>query len=603
MNARFLWIALILVGVLLLAFYSSNTRVGALRTESQSVELGDAESVRVEIEFGAGDLELTGGADKLLEADFAYNVAKLKPEVEYTDGTLVVRQPDADGLPNLRDISDFRNEWRLRLYDKVLTDLKVDVGAGTSDLRLTRLSLTRLDVTLGAGKSTIDLSGDWMRDLDVTIDAGAADVSMQLPRDVGARVEVNAGVGPIEAPGLTRDGNVYTNAAYGVSEVTLQVQLKLGIGRISLEVEEAAATSNHAVVINELQKALEVAVESPESEFPGALMYVSSPELGTWAGAAGLADIVAGSSTQPDDRFRAGSILKPFVAVVILQLVEEGLLALDDPITTVLPESVTDKFADSDQITVRMLLNHTSGIADWLTEAANADIFANPAKVWDAEEFLDLAAAQEPYAAPGEGHAYSNTNYNLLGLVIEKSTGRSWREEVRRRIVQPLGLEDTYLPEPGDHSITGSHVRGYQPFEGQMVDLTEIDPSMAGAAGGGALVTTASDLAQFLNAVLAGEFFQKSESLDEMLAFVDAPDEAGVPYWYGLGMEKYVLPGSVEMLGHLGCTAGYCSAVYYFPIQDITVAAMINVDDAGGYYFQLLLPALKVLIPEFSMPE
>jgi hypothetical protein len=423
MNARFLWIALILVGVLLLAFFATKTRVGALRTESQSVDLGDAESVRVEIEFGAGDLDLTGGADKLLEADFAYNVAKLKPEVEYADGTLVVRQPDANGLPNLRDISDFRNEWRLRLSDQVPTDLKVDVGAGTSDLHLAGLSLTRLDVTLGAGKSTIDLSGDWVRDLDVTIDAGAADFSMQLPRDVGARIEVNAGVGPIEAPGLTRDGNVYTNAAYGVSEVTLQVQLKLGIGRINLEVEEAAATPNDSVVMKELQKALEAAVESPESAFPGALMYVSSPELGTWTGAAGLADIGTGIAINPEDKFRAGSILKPFVAVVILQLVEEGLFSLADPITAVLPESVTDKFADSDQITVRMLLNHTSGIPDWLTEAANAEIFANPAKVWDVEEFLDLAATQEPYFAPGEGYAYSNTNYNLSAWLSKRSLG------------------------------------------------------------------------------------------------------------------------------------------------------------------------------------
>jgi CubicO group peptidase (beta-lactamase class C family) len=136
-----------------------------------------------------------------------------------------------------------------------------------------------------------------------------------------------------------------------------------------------------------------------------------------------------------------------------------------------------------------------------------------------------------------------------------------------------------------------------------LVDFTEADPSMAGAAGGGALVTTAPDLAQFLDAVLAGELFQKSGSLEEMLAFVDAPDEAGVPYWYGLGMERYVLPGDVEMLGHLGCTAGYCSAVHYLPAQDITVEATINIEDPGSVYFQLLLPALEMLIPEFSMSE
>jgi D-alanyl-D-alanine carboxypeptidase len=234
--------------------------------------------------------------------------------------------------------------------------------------------------------------------------------------------------------------------------------------------------------------------------------------------------------------------------------------------TAVLPESVTDKFADSDQITVRMLLNHTSGIPEWITDAASAEIIANPAKVWEVEEFLDFAAAQAPYFAPGEGWTYSNTGYNLLGLVIEEATGRSWREEVRERIIETLGLQNTLLPEPGDLSIPGDHARGYQPMNGQLLDFTDVDPSMAGAAGGSALVTTAPDLARFLDAVLAGELFQRSGSLDEMLAFVDAPDEVGVPYWYGLGVERYVLPGDVEMIGHAGGTAGYGSAVHYLPL-------------------------------------
>jgi D-alanyl-D-alanine carboxypeptidase len=316
-----------------------------------------------------------------------------------------------------------------------------------------------------------------------------------------------------------------------------------------------------------------------------------------------LADIETNTPMRADDQFRAGSLMKPFISVVILQLVEEGLFSLDDPLTAVLPVRVTDKFAGSDQITVRMLLNHTSGIPEWSTAAADAEVAANPAKVWEVEEFLDLAAAQEPAFAPGEEHAYANTNYNLLGLVIEEATGRSWREEVRQRILQPLGLENTSLPEPGETAITGDHARGYEPLDGQLVDFTAADPSMAGAAGGGALVTTAADLARFLAAVLAGELFQETGTLDELLTFVDAPDEAGVPYWYGLGMEKYVLPGNVEMIGHLGCTAGYCSAVHYLPAQEITVAAMINIKDPGSLYFQLFLPTLELLVPEFSLAQ
>jgi hypothetical protein len=241
MKTNRLLITLVLFGALLLASCSSGARVGALQSESQSVELGDAKSVRVEINLGAGDLEVTGGADKLLEADFNYNVAKLKPEVGYTDGTLVVRQPDVRGLPTLRGITDYRNEWGLRLNDQVPMDLRVNVGAGTSDLQLAGLSLTGLNIILGAGLYTVDLSGDWARDLDVTIDAGAADISVRLPKDVGARVEVEDGPHTIFATGLTKNGGVYTNAAYGVSEVTLQVDMKAGIGNINLEVEEAGA--------------------------------------------------------------------------------------------------------------------------------------------------------------------------------------------------------------------------------------------------------------------------------------------------------------------------------------------------------------------------
>jgi hypothetical protein len=231
-------IALVLFATMLLAGCSSEARVGALRNEAQSVELGDAGRVQVEINLGAGDLDLTGGAAKLLEADFNYNVAKLKPDVEYTNGKLVVRQPKVNGLPALRGIADYRNEWSLRLNDEVPMDLKVDVGAGTSDLQLAGLSLTRLDVILGAGIYTLDLSGDWARDLDVTIDAGAADIRVRLPKDIGTRVKIEDGPHTIEATGMTQDGDGYTNAAYGASEVTLQVNMRAGIGRINLEIEE-----------------------------------------------------------------------------------------------------------------------------------------------------------------------------------------------------------------------------------------------------------------------------------------------------------------------------------------------------------------------------
>jgi len=116
-------------------------------------------------------------------------------------------------------------------------NLRLDMGAGTSDLQLAGLSLTGLDIILGAGKSTVDLSGGLTRDLDVTISAGAANVTVRLPKDIGVRVEINAGPTAINAPGLTKDGNVYTNDAYGVSDAALQIKMETGVGQINLEEE------------------------------------------------------------------------------------------------------------------------------------------------------------------------------------------------------------------------------------------------------------------------------------------------------------------------------------------------------------------------------
>jgi D-alanyl-D-alanine carboxypeptidase len=287
--------------------------------------------------------------------------------------------------------------------------------------------------------------------------------------------------------------------------------------------------------------------------------------------------------------------MKPFVAVVTLQLVEAGLFSLDDPLPDVLPDNVTAKFANSDQITVRMLLNHTSGIPEFLTETVYVEIATNPAKIWTDDEWLDIAAAQTPYFAPGQGWQYANTNYILIGLVIQQATGRSWRQEVRERVIKPLNLGNTLLPEPGDLSLPGNHSRGYHPMDGALIDITGVDPSMAGAAGGSALVTTASDLARFLNAVLVGELFQNAETLDEMLTFVKAQHESGLPYYYGLGMAKWVLEGGIEMMGHSGGTAGFVSAVYYLPALNITIAAMTNTSDPWDFYLKVFFPAIEVL--------
>ena len=234
-------------------------RVGDLRTESKTVKLGGTSSVSVEIEMAAGELVVGGGADELLEADFTYNVAQLKPEVEHRGGTLSVRTPDVSArVGSLRDVDDYRYEWSLRLNDDVSMDMDVTIGAGRADLKLGSLSLTRLDVTRGAGevsvdlsgsssltrleigggagRLTVDLTGDWQDDLEATIQGGVGEKIVRLPKDAGVRVQVQLGVGGVDARGLAKEGEYYTNDAYGQSDVTLDIEMETGVGGITLEV-------------------------------------------------------------------------------------------------------------------------------------------------------------------------------------------------------------------------------------------------------------------------------------------------------------------------------------------------------------------------------
>ena len=137
---------------------------------------------------------------------------------------------------------------------------------------------------------------------------------------------------------------------------------------------------------------------------------------------------------------------------------------------------------------------------------------------------LDLAAAKKPLFAPGTRYAYSNTEYTLLGLVIEHATGRSWQQEVTDRVIRPLGLGATVLPAAGNRSWMGPYAHGYLEVNGKVLDVSSVDPSMAGAAGGHALVTTGGDLVRFLDALLAGRLFRRPETLRQMLTFAPAPD-------------------------------------------------------------------------------
>jgi hypothetical protein len=205
------------------------------RTESERVELGGAESARVLIGMGAGLLVIDGGAQDLMEGEFIYSHESWKPLVEYdmrgSEGLLTVQQPsdvETIGFPNVR------YEWDLRFNSEVPLEMTINMGVGGGDLDLGDLNLSKLSLDVGVGGADVDLTGDWKADLEASMKGGVGGLKVTLPRDVGVRVEAESGLGAVGAPGFNRNGDIYTNDAYGSSDVTLDIKLEVGMGGAEL---------------------------------------------------------------------------------------------------------------------------------------------------------------------------------------------------------------------------------------------------------------------------------------------------------------------------------------------------------------------------------
>ena len=211
--------------------------VGKLQEESKSVDLNNADSVRAQLKMGAGELNVTGGADQLMDGDFSYNVSEWKPKVSYGvsggNGELLVKQ----GSANSGSLDGkARNEWDISFNDEVPTDLVVEMGAGESDLDLDSLTLKGVDLKMGAGKSTVDLTGDYAKSFDASIQGGVGEATVLLPSGVGVKAKAEGGLGKINAKGLKKMGDSYVNDAYGESDVNVSVDVKGGVGEINLKV-------------------------------------------------------------------------------------------------------------------------------------------------------------------------------------------------------------------------------------------------------------------------------------------------------------------------------------------------------------------------------
>ncbi|WP_294566866.1 serine hydrolase [uncultured Arthrobacter sp.] len=292
-----------------------------------------------------------------------------------------------------------------------------------------------------------------------------------------------------------------------------------------------------------------------EEGYPGAIITRTSPDGTAETATAGTADLATDAPVPADGEVRIGSASKTFTAVVALQLVEEGLLELDRSVETYLPGIIKGKGIDPKAITVRQLLQHTSGLPEYTTELIVNEAFADRDIYRSPRDVLDLALGQPAIFPAGERHQYTNTNYIALGLIIERITQRPLAEQIHDRIVTPLDLKHTYLPEPGETGLRGEHPLGYHiDTDGELRDLTEADPSWAGAAG--AMVSTPAELNTFMKAVLEGELLEPAE-LDQMLTGISTGDEEHFPgATYGLGIESRELSGGTAW-GHDGDIPGY----------------------------------------------
>ncbi|MDC2866290.1 serine hydrolase domain-containing protein [Bacillus sp. BP-3] len=319
---------------------------------------------------------------------------------------------------------------------------------------------------------------------------------------------------------------------------------------------------------------------------PG-ILAKTSEDGKTWGYAAGVANLSTKQPMKTDFRFRIGSVTKTFIATVVLQLAGENRLNLDDSIEKWLPGVIQGNGYDGNQITIRQILNHTSGIAEYL-KSPSVDLM-NTKKSYTAEEIVKIGLSLPPDFAPGKAWSYSNTGYVILGILIEKVTGNSYAEEIENRIIEPLELSNTFLP--GNSSVIPGtkHARGYVQPDGasELKDVTYYNPSIASSAGD--MISTADDLNKFFSYLLSGKLL-KEQQLKQMLTTV--PTGSAEISGYGLGIYETKLPNGVSIWGHTGSIPGFITLVGGTLGGKHTLA--VNLNSMGKANFK------NILLAEFS---
>ncbi len=358
-----------------------------------------------------------------------------------------------------------------------------------------------------------------------------------------------------------------------VAVIALIVALAFGVAPAPLALSSAgppAASQPPAAAPDGLEARLAgpVAERVRELDVPGAVVGVWRGADKPWIAAFGQADVAVRRAFTPNDHVRIASITKVFVGTVVLQLVDEGKLGLGDSVSRYVAG-----VPNGDRISLRRLGNMTSGLFDYLEDDGfRKTLDLSPRKRWTPRELLAIGFARPPYFAPGAGYHYSNTNTILLGLVVEKVTGRPLADEIRARVIDRLGLRGTSVPDgptipaPYAHGYMYGTAEGFfstKPATAALRDVTGIDPSYAWAAG--QIISTLGDLGRFAKAAGAGTLLS-ARAQAERLTWV--PTGGAL---YGFAIFKVA-----DAVGHNGQMPGYTSFMGYLPARDETFVVLVN---------------------------
>ena len=311
----------------------------------------------------------------------------------------------------------------------------------------------------------------------------------------------------------------------------------------------------------------------------GVSVTVISPQ-GTWTGAGGKADVQGNTVLKPENTLRIGSMTKLFAMATILKLQEEKVLNIKDKISKYIPASITGRIANGNDITIEQCLNHTSGVAEYLTEDVFVGIMNGTISRFSAERNLQFIYDKPAYATPGKGSKYCNSNYLLLSSVISHATGKPAYDVVREKIITPLNLKNTF---PGTATPTTLTKAYYSEAENgsNAADVTALDNAAVGGEGAldGGMIATSEDIAHFLEALLTGKVLSAG-SLAQIQTFQpinpeDLTEDLLYYKGYGLGLMK-IETNKGTALGHDGHVHGFVGKAFYLPSQKVTMVILLN---------------------------